>query len=480
MSAIKKVAVLAAVTVVAIGAGLPVISNYIADDFLNRSLSDVTENYDFSVAAIDVSSSFNETVFDVRLEGEGLRQISNETITLNGTLQHGSLFDLSSMLKGRVEYIYYFEQQGLQFGVPGELEGTVSWFGTTSADISAEGLELPLDAESGIRMSLSPTKGQLQIDGDDMQLNLEPQQWSILQGSALWFSVALQSSHLVMDKEGQSWEYQVPEITVSAQTQTQDLMTVADVAITGNQEKKDKLLTARTTVKTGQVTVPLLAHQKMDKVIEGVSMTSVMENLSEEAINELSEMMSVIDQLDNDDEIIGLFADFLQVASVSEPRIAMENLEIETAYGNLGISMGLQLTESAGLQTENIKKLPLMNERQKGETLEALLQSLNSSARIDFSDDLLTWSCQRVGQESARARNGTVAQAEMMGDMCLSMVETGEFFGAGCLQMDTEEKQSLCLKASSKAKESWVKEKSINIAIEDGKLSLNGAEIDFL
>ena len=101
MNPAKKIAAGAAVVVVAAATGLPAITGYMLENSIKEQLEGTAEQYNYSVSSVSVKRSFAETVIDIALEGDNLRQLSQESLHIKGALKHTNIFSLPTIAKGK-------------------------------------------------------------------------------------------------------------------------------------------------------------------------------------------------------------------------------------------------------------------------------------------------------------------------------------------------------------------------------------------
>ncbi|OED46756.1 hypothetical protein ACH42_03450 [Endozoicomonas sp. (ex Bugula neritina AB1)] len=481
MSHAKKL--MAGVVAVAVTAGavLPGITGYILENNIQERLELSADKFNFSVSSVEINRSFNETVVDILLEGEGVRRLSHESLELSGSIQHNTIFSLPDLLLAELDFTYYTYQQGIQLGLPGSVLGTVSWNGSVKADIDTESLELPLDPMGTSTLLVAPTSGLLKVDGRSKGIALELNQlhWTVRDTNALVMSVSMEPSQVTISPSGDVWSMNIPSVSMSTTegTKSSDL-TLEEISVEGEQTSDQQMISSNVAISAGQLTVPALEPIKADKVIEGFTLSSSVENVTESSITQLASLMKEVDLLDNQEAVKKAAREFLVELSKGNPRFALDDFTLRTTNGDLGISFDAEGTDqSQSVLNTIINSQPLTPEQEDALSYQFMI-GMNSSAKIVLSDDLVDWSCKRIGEQVAVEQGATAAEGELMGGMCKTMADSGDFLGVPCMEMTDSQQQTQCMETMNQVKVVWAESKTLEVVLKDGELTLNGTPLE--
>ena len=482
MSHAKKLVAGVAVIAIAAGATLPGVTGYILEKNIQDRLEQSAAKYDFSVSSIELNRSFGETDVEITLEGEGVRKLSQESLSISGSIQHNSVFALPALMTADLEFTYHTFQQGIQLGLPGAVLGTISWNGSVDAAINTDSLELPLDPMGVTTLILEPASGQLWI-GDrnepNVALDLSQLNWTLTDDGEQVMSVSVEPSKITVSSTGETWTMAAPSLSMnlSEHQETADL-TLQALNLTGQQTTENQMLNSQVSMSAGQLTIPALEPMKADKVIEGFTLSSSVENVTEDSISQLAILMKESNLLDNQEAVEKAAKEFLVDLSAGNPRFALDDFTLKTTNGDLGIAFAVEGTDQSRDVLNTIVEFQHLSREQEDELANQFMLGMNSSAKVTLSDDLVNWSCERVGEQVSIEQGASAAEAEFIGSMCKTMADSGEFLSVPCMEITDPKQQAQCMDTMSEVKVVWAESKTLEVAYKEGQLMLNGAIVE--
>lgn len=481
MSHAKKLVAGVAVIAVAAGAALPGMTGYILENTIQDKVEAAAEKYDFSVSSVELNRGFSETTIAVTLEGEGVRKLSRESLELSGSIQHNALFELPELMTTDLNFTYYTYQQGIQLGLPGTVQGAVSWDGAMVATINTKSLEVPLDPMGAATLLLQPASGTLKAGRTDqnVDLSLKPLNWTLFDNGEQQMSVAVEPSEISISPSGEAWTMQIPAVSLNT-TEIEDHvdLTLEDLRFEGEQTTVDQQLSSSLTMSAGQLTIPALEPLHVDKVIEGFTLSSSAENINESAIPKLAVLMKEGTQMGNEEAVEQAAEAFLMDLMAGNPGFALDEFTLNTANGDLAIAFAMAGTDRSRDTLNTILDAQGLTPAQSDKLAYEFMMGMDSSARIALSDELVDWSCQRIGEQAAVEQGATAAEGEFIAGMCKTMADSGEFLSVPCMEIANPQWQGQCMDTMRQVKVVWAESKTLEVAVKDGQLLLNGVEVE--
>lgn len=483
MNPAKKISAGAVAVVLAASAGLPGITGSMLESRLNDQLENTAAKYNYSVASVSLDRGFYESSIEIELEGINLRELSRESLTINGMLSHNSLFGLPDLVTGDLDFTYSLYQEGIRLNLPGSIEGSISLNGNIAAVIATESMELPLDSAAQATMKLNPASAELTVSGQNdqqvVQIDLNSLSWDIFEHNQFVGAMSLAPSHIHFLPAVQQWSMTIPALTmVSEHFEDDQAVTLENINASGVQSSQNDLFSSRVELSTAGLTIPALSGSGTETIFEGMRMTSSMENISHLAISKLADVLQQAQLVNNEDAVFDSAKEFVLEVSQYSPKMALEDLTLKTANGELSFSFEIEGTEKAATVAQKLLESEEMTQEQEFATGIELLESINSATRITLSDELIDWGCEQVGQQMAFESGASPVQARLAGNMCKTVAKTGDFLSLACFEIEDPMQQYQCLSAVDQAKSVWVKNRTLELAFKDGKLQLNGATIE--
>ena len=482
MNSAKKIAAGAAVVVAAAATGLPAITGYMLENSIKEQLAGTAGQYNYSVSSVSVSRSFAETTVDIALKGDNLRQLSRESLQITGTLQHSGIFSLPTFAEGDFDYTYFIFQEGVRIALPGTVKGSVNWQGDMQAVLTAEGVELPLDAHASATIVIHPITAAMTVTGDygerKVQLDLDALSWDIREQDEPLGVISLAPSKLTYSNKTRNWSLEIPSALLNASEENELPLSIANIKLNGHQYSEDGLIQSNIHLETGAFVIPELAHLNDGKLIEGFTLTSSVENISQSSIQHLATLFQELNLPDNDELIVELAKNFLEELTRNNPRFALEDISIKTVNGDISLAFHVESGKKISALIAELAELEHLTHEQEDEFLFRLTEGLNSSARITLSDEMLDWGCDRMGEQVTFDQGGSQMQARLVGGMCKTLAKSGDFLNLACLQAPNPIYQYQCSSTVDQAKKIWVSDRSLKLTLEDGKLMFNGAVIE--
>ncbi len=480
MSKVKKLIAGSVVAIGAFGAAFPAITGVMLENSINERLEEVAEKYSFSVSSVEMARGFDATTVDIVFEGSGLKKIARESLIVTGVIKHSTIFNLPEIYTSDLDFTYSSVHHGVKIDLPGTIRGALNWDGSALADFSTDAFELPVDSAARATLLQAPVAGKLVVDvSQGVVLDTEQLRWNISGQTQPVINATLDNVQVRVSPNAEHWAVSVPALSMTLKAPGyQQRLSIEDIAINGEEKVENNLLNTRVDFSAGQFSIPALANIKADKVIEGFSSSSSVENLSLEAITELISLIRAAELPDNTEATDSAAKKFMMELSKTNPRFALEDFTLKTSHGDISLSSEVagtdrsrqllkQLTESDGLSVEVM-----------GKRSTEFLMALNSSLKVSLSDELLDWSCKRIGEQVVRERGGKAAEGKMIGSMCSSMAKSGEFLSMSCMTMQNTKKQAQCIDTMNQVKNSWVESNTLEVALKDGQLLLNNVVLD--
>ncbi|UYM15067.1 YdgA family protein [Endozoicomonas euniceicola] len=457
--------------------GMPALNGFILESRLKNDLVNLAEQHDYRVENLSISRGYGSTDLELTLQGTGLRKINGQALELTGTLNHGSLFSVPGMVSGDLDVNYYTYEQGVRFTMPGTISGSMNLNGSISARLTTEGIEWPLDPEAVLTLQVDPTEGQLTSQrSGTVAVDMEPLVWTVHENSEPLFRMAMNSPVVEFSTHEQSWSMTAPEVSYSVPSVSSDVLLVVDnFQAEGEQTRANDQLSSHMVMSTGSVTVPLLSEQGLDNLIEGLSISSSVENVDRNLLERIPELLGRGDaeQVMSVDDA-GLW---LRDLISTQPRIAVEEVSVQTSKGHFSFAFDLAGTDKTKAFVEQFLDNPPQTPIEESLMTHAAMQSLAVSASVHLSDELLGWGCEYIPQQMVQEQGGQPAEAVFYSAMCQTMVNSGDFLTASCLQFQDSGEQVQCLNSMQQAKAVWKESRTLKMALEDGLLMLNGVEL---
>ena len=483
MNPAKKIAAGAAVIVVAAATGLPAVTGYMLENSIKEQLAGTAEQYNYSVSSVSVNRSFAETTVDIELEGDNLRQLSRESLHIKGALQHSGIFSLPTIAKGDFDYTYHIYQEGIRIALPGTVKGSINWQGNMQAELTAEGMELPLDATASATMTIHPITAAMSVAGKygerKVKMDLDTLSWDIKDEGELAGSISLAPSQLAYSNKTRNWQLDIPSASLNIPDENGATpLSVADIKLVGHQYSEDGLIQSNISLETGAFHIPELAHLNDGNLIEGITLTSSIENISQISIKHLTELFQELNLSHNDELIAELAKNFLVELTQNHPRFALDDFTIKTANGSLGLAFNIESGEKVSKLIADLAELEYLSPEQESAFIYTLAQGVNSTTKITLSDEMLDWGCDRMGEQVAFDQGGSQLQAQMVGSVCKTLAKSGDFLNLACLQAPNPIYQYQCSNTVEQAKKVWVSDRSLELTLEEGKLMFNGAVLE--
>ena len=481
MNPAKKIAAGAAIVVVAAATGLPAITGYLLENSIKEQLEGTAAQHNYSVSSVSVNRSFAETTVDVVLEGDNLRQLSRESLQIKGSLKHSHVFSLPMLASGDFDYTYFTYQEGNRTALPGTVKGSVDWHGNIQAELTAEGMELPLDAST--TLTIHPASAAMGISGDYgkrmIQLDLDTLGWDIWEQGELLGAVSLKPSKLAYSNESRNWNLEIPSASFNVSGNDDAApFSISDIRLVGHQYSENGLIQSNIDLETGAFVIPELEHLNDGKLIEGLKMTSSVENVSQGSISYLAELLQELNQSGDDQQIVGLATNFLVELSQNNPRFALDDFTIKTANGDISLAFNIAGSEVISTLFAELAELEYLTHEQEDEFLLRLAEGLNSSAKLTLSEEMLDWGCDRMGEQVAFEKGASELQARMVGSMCKTLAKSGDFLNLACLQAPNPLYQYQCSSTVDQAKKVWVTDRSLELTLAEGRLMFNGVALE--
>ena len=457
--------------------GMPALNGVILEGRLKNDLINLAEQHDYRVENLSVSRGYGSTDLELTLQGTGLRKLNGQALELNGTLDHGSLFSAPGMISGDLDVNYHAYEQGVRFSMPGTISGSMNLNGSVSARLTTEGIELPLDPGPVLTLQVDPAEGQLTSRrSGTVAVDMEPLVWTVHENSVPLFRMAMNSPLVEFSTREQSWSMTASEVSYSMPSVSSDVLLVVDnFQAEGGQTTDNDQISSHMVMSTGLVTVPLLSGQGLDNLIEGVSIRSSVENLDRNLLERIPDLLGRGDaeQAMSVDDASQWLLDLMS----SQPRIAVDEVSVQTSKGRFAFAFDLAGTDKTTAFVEQLLDNPPQTQVEESLMTQAAMQSLSVSASVHLSDELLDWGCEYIPQQMVQEQGGRPAEAVFYRAVCQAMANTGDFLTAPCLQFRDSGEQMQCQNSMQQAKTVWQESRTLKMALEDGLLMLNGAEL---
>ena len=493
MSKIKKIAAGTAITAVCAAVlGMPGLTGYILEHKIQNQLATTAEKYSFSVASVEVDRQFSDSTVNIVLKGKGLRALSQESVELTGTFKHSGLFDLPALVTGDLNFNYSINSSGLKIEIPGTAKGSLSWNGLINAEMQTADIDIPLDHSNAITAHVTPISWVIATDAATterkLSVDLSEHNWIFKDQSAV-ISYNVAPSNIMISDSGDAWSMTVPQATLSTLPYGSEnrtvLFSLTDIGMSSEINSTDGLMNGRSTLQTGPLVMPPLANINAANIITGINMTSSFGNLDESAIASIIGFVQQLSQLDQQTlaqptsrkAIETAMIQAFQELSRENPHLAIDEFAIKTANGDISFSFDLksneQLTALLGQLLEMSEPDPTSQQKMN----QQMMTAFSSSASLKLTDDLIDWSCQRIGENIAKKQGASPAEGQAMSTMCKSMADSGDFLVMPCMDIANAQQQSQCTTAMEEARRVWSESKELNLALDKGQLTLNGAPI---
>ena len=456
---------------------LPAVNGMILEGRLRNHLQELASNNDYAIETLDIQRGFSATELAINLQGTGLRKVNGQSVEVSGTLDHASLFSLFELMSGELDIHYYSYEQGVRFSLPTKVSGSMTLNGSFTGHFSTEGLELPLDPGPVLTMQVEPASGIVTAPGSGkpVTVDIDPVAWTVLEKNQPVSQFEISNARMEVLATEPQWQVHVPQLVYSIPADdTAVVMRVSDVQAYGQQQTDGQNISSRVSFSTGSVDIPVLENTGLEGLIKGLTITSSVENLDRNLLERIPELIGRIGvEPMSGEESAAWLVDLLG----SQPKINLEELSVDTRQGKIALSMNLAGTEkTAGFAQQLLDNPPTTLVEESLMSL-AALESIAASASVSLSDDLLDWGCDYLPRNYVEETGGKPAEALFYTGMCRVMADNGDFLSLSCLQFADNQQQTLCLDNMEQAKKNWRESKTLEVALKNGVLMLNGVEL---
>ena len=461
---------------------LPAISGHLINGQLSRQIQAIADTNHYAVSELDLIKGYTETQLTARLEGKDLRELNGESITLEGTIQHGSLMSLPNMATALLAMHYTMTQDPIQLDVPGKLTLTQGWGGRTRVTVEAGEYSIPLDPESDLELQIAGTQATYDSntqDDNNTTLNLSPADWKIIERSEQVGGISFSEGVLTLENGFNQWQMTVPELSVKGVTPigVQTLISVADLKLSSNEQVENDLLSSTARLETGAVVIPMMPIASGQQFINSLAIQFSAENLSVPALQKLLSIGQSMDSLEAEqgrEELLEVAVEFTRHL----PRFAIDSIDVNTIEGSVSLGFSVQGNQHTGdLLTKYLNEPPVTEADSQAMSKQAL-NAINSTVSFSATDSMISWGCEHFGSASAMADGNPPSHAQRMATLCQDMATSGDFLLMACdTEVDIARKQ-LCLTAMEDVRKPWVEERKLMFRLEEGIFSINDVPVE--
>ena len=227
---------------------------------MRSELERVAVDAGFRVESLVLVRSYGSTEVKGEFVGEGLRELSNEAISINGEITHGSLFSLPSMASANVDVRITQGVGGSPSVYSGEAEAQMSWFGRRQIVVDMDAAVVPVDDVTGVVVAIEEHTARYDsaetVSGTH-QVHFSGLSMMVSDPGADDYRLNLQPSVVRWNGEEQAWGFSVPSVELLLAEGGQLLSSIEDVSVDGVQSVDGAgLVGAALSVSTGVITVP--------------------------------------------------------------------------------------------------------------------------------------------------------------------------------------------------------------------------------
>ncbi|GAA4648732.1 hypothetical protein GCM10023116_10050 [Kistimonas scapharcae] len=461
---------------------LPAISGQLINGQLSRQIQAIADTNHYTVSQLELNKGYTETQLTARLEGKDLRKLNGESITLEGTIHHGTLLSLPNMATASLDLHYAMTQEPMQLDIPGKLTLTQGWGGRTRVTVEAGEYNIPLDPESDLQLQISGTQASYDSgmqDGSGTTLNLTPADWKMIERGEQVGGISFSEGVLTLENGFNQWLMTIPELTVTGVTPigVQTLLSIADLKISNREQVENDLLSSTARLETGAVVIPMMPIPSGKEFINSLAIQFSAENLSVPALQKLLSIGQSMDSLEAEqgrEELLAVAIEFTRHL----PRFAIDSIDLDTVQGSVSLGFSVQGNQHTGdLLTQYLNEPPVTEADSQALSKQAL-NAFNSTVSFSATDSLISWGCEHFGSAAAMADGNPPSHAKRMANMCQEMAISGDFLMMACdTEVDIARKQ-LCLTAMEEVRKPWVEERKLMFRLEEGIFSINDVPVE--
>ena len=461
---------------------LPAISGHLINGQLSRQIQAIADTNHYTVSQLELDKGYTETHLTARLEGKDLRELNGESITLEGTIHHGTLLSLPDMATAILDLHYAMNQEPMQLDVPGKLTLIQGWGGRTRVSVAAGAYSIPLDPESDLELQIAGTQAAYDSDmqdGSGTTLTLTPVEWKILERGEQAGGISFSEGVLTLENGFNQWRMTVPELGVTGVTPIgmQPLLSISDLKLSSNEQVENDLLSSTARLETGAVVIPMMPIPSGKEFINSLAIQFSAENLSVPALQKLISIGQSMDSLEAEqgrEELLEVAVEFTQHL----PRFAIDSIDLDTVQGSVSLGFSVQGNQHTGdLLTKYLNEPPVTEADSQAMSQQAL-NAFNSTVSFSATDSMLNWGCEHFGSAAAMADGNPPSHAKRMATICQEMATSGNFLMMACdTEVDIARKQ-LCLTAMEEVRKPWVEERKLMFRLEEGIFSINDVPIE--
>ena len=446
----------------AVVVAMPGISGVIATQAAERELPSLVETYGYTVQELSFDCGFSSTRVNVELVGEGLKALNQESVTISGELTHGGISLFPTMVSGDLDVSM---QQGLgeePFSLTGDLVADVSWFGREKGEFTLAPVVLPIDSEAGAVVALDEYTVSFDSENrvaDTYSLDVSQASLRVAESGYEVLGVEVAPSTVSFTPEAHEWRLKTPEVVLNIPRQNGSV-TIEDAVMGGADETVGDLVSSHGLFETGKIYL----SPEGKPLLESIQARTSLDNISLSALGELFELVDRSDMAQPEDAekiIINLLKGL--------PRYSLDQLNIDTGRGSIDISFDVAATEKTAPAVQGLLDNPPVTGVEEYFAVQKVMNNIRSKARIQVTEPLIGWGCEVVSAQQTR----DPVQLQIMAGGCKGLIESGQFLNMVCVDKGWE-----CAEKMEEVREIWEKDRSLEVVLDEGEMTLNSVEFE--
>ncbi|MCL6270030.1 YdgA family protein [Sansalvadorimonas sp. 2012CJ34-2] len=441
---------------------LPGISGIVANNFVENDLKAMAESSSYSIAEMSLDRGFSSTQVSVVLQGEGLRELNQESIEITGELSHSGIAGFPEMVSGQFDVTVIQGRGKDRLELAGDIESSLSWLGREQVAVDMSPVIFPVDPESGSLVAIDEYRVSYDSDNnqpDAYSLQLTDINLRVAEAGYEVATIDIAPSALKYSPASREWLLEAPELEMGVPNEA-TRVTVENVTVGGSEKTVGGVASSEGFFETGK----MYLSPEGESLLESVKAKASLENIRVSALGELLKAIDGADaagQKSTQTAVIELLQDL--------PRYSLDELMVDTGHGSITMNFDVAATKNTAKVVQSLIDNPPQNEVQEYLAAQNVLNNVRSSARVKVTEELIGWGCDMV---SAMQTQDPV-QLPMMAGACKGLVDGGHFLNMACVQSGWE-----CAEKMKKVQAVWEKDRSLELILDEGRMTLNNVEFD--
>ena len=451
-----------AVAVLGVGtlAAWPEISGRIAEHVISSQLERMAEQGGYELTEFHYDRGFSESKLTAHFQGKGLRSLNNETLELDGTVVHGSAWNLPGLVtvQGNVQLTQGQGDSAYSYG--GEVDGGISLWGDAHATLDMAPSVFPVEGQEGVVAALDTYT--ITFNGNmkdaDQVFTMSPLTLRVEQPGRPSFQFESSPSSVHWDLASKNIKVEIPSLALIQDGQKQPMARVDDVSVDSRDVDINGAVASSIKLSTGEVYV----EGRDEAVLKGMAMSSSLENVS---FDGLQDLLDAVQSASSDENV----ANQKTMAAVytllnGQPAYRMDDLTLDTGHGVLSMNFAMSAKKGAGDAWQKLlgaggEKTPVDDSQ--------LMEVFDGQVGIQIDAPLIDWGCRSI----STMQTTDSFQADMIAGACGQLVKQGHFLQGSCTA-------NSCRVKMMEVQKTWQKDLSLEARFDGKGVTLNGVKFE--